>query len=95
MTSNEYNKARRAEVYAVIDGERDYQDAQLGNSKPHTGRPQMSPGEYILCIEKVLQDARETWYKPVTGGIDSMVYLRKAAALCVAAMELYGAPPRG
>ena len=83
----------RGVVYSAIDGERDYQDAQLGNAKRHLGQPPMTPGEYILCMEKCLNDAREAWYKP-DGGTKSLEFIRKVSALGVAAMETWGAPER-
>lgn len=86
--------ATRAEVYAVVDGERDYQDARKGNAKRHDGQPDMRVDGYILCMEKCLDDARNAWYKGGTGGKDSLEFIRKVTALGVAAMEYFGAPPR-
>lgn len=83
----------REAVYAAVDSERTYQDAQRGNAKRHEGQPQMTPGEVILCMEKCLEDARDAWYAP-TGGTDCLPYIRKVAALGVQAMENYGAPLR-
>lgn len=92
-------KATRDFVYSVVDGERNYQDAGRGNAKRHEGdavkgvqRP-LTPGEYILCMEKCLNDARDAWYKP-GGGTDCLPFVRKVAALSVACMEHHGAPPR-
>ena len=86
-------KTTRAQVYAAVDTERDYQDAQRGNSKRHEGQPPMTPGEYILCMEKCLHDARDTWYRP-DGGHACLDYIRKVTALGVSCMELHGAPNR-
>lgn len=83
----------RSEVYSVIDGERAYQDAGAGNAKRHEGQPAMTPGEYILCMERLLDQAREVWYLP-DGGIACLDPLRKVTALGVACMELHGAPSR-
>lgn len=83
----------RIEVYNAIDGERSYQNEQRGNAKRHEDQPAMTPGEYILCMEKCLADARDAWYKP-DGGVACMQHIRKVSALGVAAMELHGAPPR-
>lgn len=83
----------RAEVYAAVDSERDYQDAQIGNAKRHEGQPSMTPGELILCMEKSLHDAREAWYKP-DGGVGCLDFVRKVTALGVQCMERYGAPKR-
>lgn len=85
--------ATRQEAYGAIDTERDYQDAQRGNSQRHDGMPPMTPGELILCMEKCLADARAAWYAP-DGGTGCLPHIRKVAALGVQAMERYGAPPR-
>lgn len=83
----------RNEVYKVIDGEREYQDLQLGNAKRHVNQPAMTPGEFILCMEKCLNDARNAWYKP-DGGEACLEFVRKVTALGVQCMELHGAPER-
>lgn len=83
----------RQEVYATVDSERAYQDAQRGNAKRHENQPAMTPGEYILCMEKCLADARTAWYAP-DGGRACLDHVRKVAALGVGCMELHGAPPR-
>jgi hypothetical protein len=85
--------ATRQEVYAAVDGERAYQDAQKGNAQRHEGQPEMTPGEYILCMEKCLHDAREAWYRP-DGGKACLDFVHKVTALGVGCMELHGAPPR-
>lgn len=87
--------ATRAEVYAAIDGERDYQDAGRGNAKrlpPHEGEP-LTAGEIIACMQKCLNDALDAWYKP-GGSTAAQEYIRKVAALGVQSMERYGAPVR-
>jgi len=92
--SGYFIKVPRDEVYRVIDGERDYQDAGLGNSKRHPDQPAtMTPGEYLLCMEEVLSDGRKVWYKP-DGSQACLDYVRKLAALCVACMQIHGAPAR-
>lgn len=87
MTTN------REIVYSVIDGERNYQDAGQGNAERHEGMPDMTPGEIILCMEKLLDDARRTWYSP-NGGKACLHDIRKIAAMGVQCMELHGAPHR-
>lgn len=86
-------KASRIEVFAAINTERAYQDAQRGNAKRHEGQPPMTPGEFILCMEKCLADARAAWYRP-DGGNGCLPDIRKVTALGVQCMELYGAPVR-
>jgi hypothetical protein len=87
-------KMTRENVYLAVDSERRYQDAGAGNAARHADQPKaMSPGEFILCMEKCLADARAAWYKP-DGGIACLDYVRKVTALGVQCMELHGAPPR-
>jgi len=86
-------KVSRAEVYNVVDGERIYQRNGRGNALRHTDQPPMTTGEYILCMEETLKQAREAWYKP-DGDQQCLHAIRKTTALGVAAMEIHGAPPR-
>ena len=53
----------------------------------------MTPGEFILCMEKCLADARAEWYKP-NGGVSCLDHVRKVTALGVQCMEIHGAPLR-
>jgi hypothetical protein len=85
--------ATRQEVYSAIDGERAYQDAGKGNAQRHDGMPEMTPGEILLCMEKLMNDAREVWYSP-DGGVNCLPYVRKVTAMGVKLMEHYGAPRR-
>ena len=80
-------------VVAAIESERTYQELQLGNSKRHEGQPPMTPGEYILCMEECLNQARQVWYRP-DGGKACLDSIRKVTGLGVACMELHGAPLR-
>lgn len=93
-TAREHMRSEtRKAAYDALDSERDYQDAQRGNAKRHEGAASLTPGEHILCMEKCLADARTAWYAP-DGGKACLDYVRKVAAVGVACMELYGAPPR-
>lgn len=83
----------REQAYKALDSERDYQDAQRGNAKRHEGMPQMTPGEFLLCMEKCLADARAAWYAP-NGGVACLDHVRKVSALGVNCMENHGAPER-
>lgn len=83
----------RSEVYSAIDTERDYQEQGKGNALRHEYMPQMTPGEFLLCMEKVLKDGVDTWYKP-DGGKNCLDFVRKVSALGVQCMEAYGAPKR-
>lgn len=86
-------QASRAEVFSAIDGERAYQDEGRGNAKRHEGSPVMNPGECILCLEHLVVEARNAWYKP-DGGKACLPHIRKLAAVAVQCMENYGAPER-
>lgn len=94
MEPTHATKVSREEVYAALDSEREYQIQGCGNAKRHPeDPPTMTVGEYILCMEKCLADARVDWYKP--GGVTAALnQLRKVAGLGVACMEYHGAPRR-
>jgi hypothetical protein len=93
MTTRQRN-ATREHVYAVIDGERDYQIDGQGNSRRDPNdAPNLSVGESIGCIDKLMLDAKLAWYKP-GGNTEALAHLRKVAAVAVQAMENYGAPAR-
>ena len=84
----------RINAFHAINTERAYQEAQRGNAKRHEGEPLvMTVGEYIVCMEKCMNDAREAWYKP-DGNPAALNFLRKVAGLAVACMEHHGAPER-
>ena len=93
--------AAREAAYKIIDGESDYQDAGKGNAAPHivpeTGAPRangaLTPGEGLLCIEQIVEEARAAWYKP-DGWYKMLPYIRKIAGVSVQLLENYGAPPR-
>jgi len=76
-------KHTRAEVYAVIDGERNYQDAQCGNAKRHEDMPPMTVTGRLSAEHPNLQQT------PQDPRIRSLI-----TALGVQCMERWGAPPR-
>lgn len=80
----------RAEVYKVIDGEREYQN-NLGGSRTD-GSPK-SVGDYIMMLDYYLSHAKEAWVN--NPGIKMAMHdVRKIAAIAVRCMEEHGAPPR-
>jgi hypothetical protein len=87
-------KMTRAEVYDVIDGERDYQRSEILNPNRPDMVPQLSVGETIVAIEKTLDDARRHWYHGANEHPAAMADLRKIAGLAVQAGENYGMPRR-
>lgn len=84
---------KRIDAYLALDSERDYQDAGRGNAKRHEGRPELTVGEHILILEKLVADARVEWYKP-DGRNTAIEHVRKIGGVAVRCMELYGAPLR-
>jgi hypothetical protein len=89
------NQLTHEEVYDIIDGERWYQDSFLGNARREgqfEGTP-LTPGEILCCMQKILNDTRDEWYKP-GGTVGAQDGVRKIAALAVQYMERYGAKPR-
>ncbi len=92
--------ASRDAVYAIVDGERDYQNGGEGNAAPSTelrakgvhANP-LSFGEGLLCLEEILRKARAEWYFP-DGTPKALPYVRKAAGVAIQLLENFGAPPR-
>jgi hypothetical protein len=94
------NKLTRAEVYTVIDGERDYQDLRWGAtlSGERTPGPGQSGGdrsvdEFVLYILGYTNDAVNL-ASHFSKKEDVLAVVRKIAALSVACMEQHGAPKR-
>lgn len=81
---------RRAVVYDVIDGERDYQNA-LPDSR--TDGADRSVGDYIVMAERYMRKAIDAWTDNPGNG-PALHQLRKVAAICVRCMEEHGAPSR-
>lgn len=82
----------RTLAFEAIETERLYQDAGFGNAANTNGN-RMTPGEIVLCIDKINGDAKHAWYKPgSTAKVGEL--MRKVGALAVQYMERYGATPR-
>ena len=83
------SKPPRADVYAAIDGERDYQDKQWkGPDHQH------EVGAYITMLTYYVQKAQEAWTVK-SGDYDALHVIRKIAGIAVHCMEEHGAPKRG
>lgn len=80
--------ASRDNVYAVIDGERDYQE----DTWPAAERS-LTPGEYIILFEEYVAKIRSQWVKE-HGDENLKNGFRKLAGIAVRAMEVHGAVPR-
>ena len=77
----------RDEVYALIDGERAYQE-QLWPSNP------LQEGEFIALLQDYVNQARTVWVREPKPCQQTMGIIRKIAAIAVHAMEQHGAPSR-
>lgn len=85
----------RSTVYYAIDGERDYQDSKLGNSRREKTEDNRELGSLILFMDVYVEKAKAAFAGPHPEGKEEALHqIRKVAALGVLAMELYGAPRR-
>ena len=80
----------RKDVYELIDGERDYQDA-LGNDR--TDGKVRSICEELVLLQVYIQRALEVW-TDTPGDIETREMVRKVGAIAVRCMENYPTPPR-
>ena len=84
----------REEVYKVIDSERNYQNKMSNDANVHYIIPDMHVGDILSAIQYNLDKARTAWYIGSTPHEETMIYLRKIAALCVQSMEKNGCEER-
>ena len=99
------DQQRRDAAFHAIETERDYQDAHRGNAAVSPMRKDeinrmfhddvyaLTLGEGILCMERILHQAREKWYHP-DQQLEMMDDIRKVAGVATQLMENFGAPPR-
>jgi hypothetical protein len=76
--------ATGCEILSAIQRERDYQDRKY----PH----EHSVGEYLLIMEKELEEAKQGWMKG--GDSDALREILQVVAVGVAAMEDHGIEER-
>ncbi len=85
----------RTEVYAAVDGEREYQDDRWGStlSGERPGDGSRSVDEFVLYMEGYMREAVQlaSHYADKSKTLD---VLRKVVALGVACFEQHGVPPR-
>jgi hypothetical protein len=81
----------REEVYALIDGEREYQDRKWGGQEHDQQHP---PEDFIVFISGYVRSALQGVYEGTQDREFILSCLRKIGALAVAAMEVHGAPAR-
>lgn len=81
-------------IIDAIQSERDYQDrASADGSRPDI-RQDVHMGDVLGAIKVNIDRAYEAWYLDVEPYPKTMEYLRKVAALCVRAGEVFGMPER-
>lgn len=89
------SKVSRQDVYAVIDGEREYQDQfiETDPSRHDSSLPSHTTGDYIVMLTTYIREAQDAWTR--NGGDEKALHsLRKIAAISVHCMEDHGAPKR-
>lgn len=88
-------KATREEVYAAIDGEREYQDFRW-NDKTTSSGGQHTVAEFVLYMEHYLEEGRRllSTQKSPRAEDDGLDFVRKVTALGVACMEQNGVVER-
>lgn len=81
----------RDQVYAAVDGERDYQDAMQGNAARESVDANRSLGDFLTLTDVYLNKAKTAFAGPhPQGKVEALDQLRKAIALGVSAMEHHG-----
>lgn len=75
----------RSEVYKMIDGEREYQDMQWGTVE-------QNPHNIRLWLKIALEELYEA--NGAHTDEEKLDELRQVAAVCIAALEQHGCPPR-
>lgn len=82
----------RADVYKVIDGEREYQQTLPPNRSEDPTR-RRTVAEYLTMMDHYVRHAQDAW--TMRAGIEYPLNdMRKIAALAVRCMEEWGALPR-
>lgn len=85
----------REQAFAVVSGERDYQDS-LWNPDTTTSNGQHTVSEFVLYMEHNLQKAREVLSTMASPGAEAagLAFVRKVTGLGISCMEQNGAPER-
>lgn len=86
----------RQEVYAVIDGERDYQDTKWDPANLETSGGKHTPLEWLVYIEDCVKEAKRVFSRrPEKEAVEFGLHtLRKVGAMAVAALEQNGVRTR-
>jgi hypothetical protein len=83
---------KREEVYALIDGERAYQDSFVTERFRHSEADRSVSSE-LLMLEEYVARARKAWVDN-KGDQAALAVIRKVAGIAVRCMENHGAPMR-
>lgn len=85
----------RQEVYAAIDGERDYQDQRWNGTTTSTAGKH-SVAEFVLFMDDYLREAKTHLSRngEPEASVVALITLRKIIGMGVACMEQHGAPLR-
>lgn len=85
----------REVAYDAIDGEREYQDARLGNSRREGTDDNRDLGSLILLMDAYLHKVKTAYAGPhPEGKFAALDQIRKVTALGILAMEKHGAMMR-
>lgn len=87
--------ATRKQVYAALDGERDYQDERWNENTTASGG-RHSVGEFIVFLDNYLHEAKAQYSRMAEPEASEAALhtIRKITAIGVACMEQHGALPR-
>ncbi len=84
----------RSEVYAAIDGERDYQDIHTLHDMD-VPVDQFTTGDYITMMRAYVDQLASAWaFEPGVAPEGVLQNMRKIAAIAVQCMEVHGVVPR-
>ncbi len=86
-----FSSLPREEVYKLIDGERDYQNA-ISTNMNHQGFPTVEAE--ILMMEQYLMNARTLWVNTHGNSGPALDMMRKVAGISVRCFENHGCPAR-
>jgi len=81
----------RKQVYAVLDGERDYQNS-LNPDWCHKGKPTIEAE--LLMMEEYLKRARTSWVTKYGDTSAGLAEMRSVVAIGIRCFENYGVPER-
>jgi hypothetical protein len=89
-------KLARQEVYALINGERAYQNAKWGPRDDQYMATHERPADFVIYMERYLDAAKSalTDLPESEAQTEALAAIRKVTALGIVCMEVNGAPAR-